>query len=159
MRRRAPYPGERLPGYAPPLELRVIRDRSRACVLSGLGTRVELNLGMATFDNFVKTWDDVGLQAGVDLDLGPGFFLKAPTFVHPKIEVGTIAGTLRVDGQELITCVGERLLRAHLDGDRFVMSGGCQGDHSIAAHGAITSPERLLAHWRGYCDNQAGGAS
>jgi len=114
---------------------------------------------MATFDNFVKTWDDVGFQAGVDLDLGPGFFLKAPTFVHPKIEVGTIAGTLRVDGKELIACVGDLLLRARLDGDRFVMAGGHWGEHSIAAHGAITSPERLIAHWRGYCENQAQGVS
>ena len=110
---------------------------------------------MVTFETFLKTWDHVGLQAAVDLDLGPGASIQPPTFVHPKIEVGTIAGTLRINGEELAGWVGDLFLCACLVGDQFVFSGGYWGDHAIDAHGAITGPDRLIAHWRGYYENNA----
>lgn len=37
--------------------------------------------------------------------------------------------------------------------DRFVFSGGTQGEHSLYADRLITDPTRLLAHWQGYCAN------
>lgn len=40
-------------------------------------------------------------------------------------------------------------LYAQLEGDRIVFTGGF-GTHSIAAEAAISSPERVEAHWRGY---------
>ncbi len=73
--------------------------------------------------------------------------------VHPQIEIGTITGALRVSGEELTCTVGDLVLTARLVDDRFVMSGGLYGDHSLAAHGAITSAVRLTAHWRGYVEN------
>lgn len=83
--------------------------------------------------------------------------------VHPQIEVGTIAGTLRVRGEELACEVGDLFLTARLVEGRFVLSGGCHGEHSLDARSSITSADRLLAHWRGYVENntryfQAGGA-
>lgn len=122
-------------------------------MLFQIGTHIELGLGMVIFEAFLKTWDHVGLQAAVDLDLGPGASIQPPLFVHPQIEVGTIAGTLRVDGEELACWVGDLFLCARLVGDQFVLSGGYWGEHAIDAHGAITGPDRLIAHWRGYCDN------
>ncbi|HEY2554173.1 MAG TPA: hypothetical protein VGI15_02905 [Candidatus Cybelea sp.] len=79
--------------------------------------------------------------------------------IHPKIEVGTIAGTLRVAGEELAILTAGRFLRAHLEGDRFVLSGGQWGDHSLDARASITTADRLLAHWRGYVENNQRGAS
>jgi hypothetical protein len=73
--------------------------------------------------------------------------------IHSQIEVGTITGTLHFLGEELICLVGDCLLRAHLDGDRFVFSGGSQGEHSLDARASITSAVRLVAHWRGYVEN------
>lgn len=73
--------------------------------------------------------------------------------IHPQIEVGTITGTLRVAGEELVHALGERFLKARLVDARFVLSGGFQGDHSLDAHTAITSAARLVAHWRGYVEN------
>jgi hypothetical protein len=35
------------------------------------------------------------------------------------------------------------------------MAGGLYGDHSIDARASITSADRLVAHWRGYCENNA----
>lgn len=75
--------------------------------------------------------------------------------IHPKIEIGTIAGTLRVAGEELVCKVGDLFLTARLVDDRFVMSGGLYGDHSLDARASITSADRLVAHWRGYCENNA----
>ena len=48
-----------------------------------------------------------------------------------------------------------RSLGVQLRGDRFVFSGGFQGEHSLAADELITSAARLLAHWEGYVDNNA----
>lgn len=80
--------------------------------------------------------------------------------VDRSIEVGTIAGTLRVADEELACAVGDLFLTARLVEDRFVMSGGRHGAHSIAAEASITSAARLLAHWRGYVENnQPAGAS
>lgn len=73
--------------------------------------------------------------------------------IHPKIEVGTIAGTLRVGGEELTCQVGDMHLTARLVADRFVFSGGHWGEHSLAAEASITSAARLVAHWRGYVSN------
>ena len=73
--------------------------------------------------------------------------------IHPQIEVGTIANTLRVSGEELTCTVGDLFLTARLVDGRFVLSGGLCGDHSLDASAAITSPARLIAHWRGYCEN------
>ena len=84
--------------------------------------------------------------------------------VHPLIEVGTITGTLRVGGEELVRKVGDRLLTARLVDGWFVMAGGFYGEHSLDARASITSAGRLLAHWRGYvegnlrCHVLAGGA-
>ena len=75
--------------------------------------------------------------------------------IHPSIEVGTIAGTLRVSGEELTCRIGDRFLTARLVEDRFVLSGGFWGEHSIAAQASITSADRLIAHWRGYVENSA----
>lgn len=44
-------------------------------------------------------------------------------------------------------------LGVSLRGDRFVFSGGAHGEHSLDADALITSADRLLAHWRGYCQN------
>jgi hypothetical protein len=46
-----------------------------------------------------------------------------------------------------------RALSVQLHGDRFVLSGGFQGEHSLAADELITSAARLIAHWNGYVDN------
>lgn len=84
--------------------------------------------------------------------------------IHPQIEVGTVAGTLRAFGEDLVCLVGDRFLRAHLDGERFVFSGGLYGEHSLDARSQITSADRLVVHWRGYVENnsrfhlQTGGA-
>jgi hypothetical protein len=75
--------------------------------------------------------------------------------IHPKIEVGTIAGTLRVAGEELDCQVGDLFLTARLVGESFVFSGGHWGTHELSALAAITSADRLIAHWRGYCENNA----
>lgn len=75
--------------------------------------------------------------------------------IHQNIEVGTIAGTLHVAGEELACWVGARLLTARLVEDRFVLSGGFWGEHSLAAQASITSADRLIAHWRGYVENSA----
>jgi hypothetical protein len=73
--------------------------------------------------------------------------------IHPQIDVGTIAGTLRVDGEELACKVGDLFLTARLVDDRFVMSGGLYGEHSLDARESITSAKRLIAHWCGYVEN------
>lgn len=84
--------------------------------------------------------------------------------IHPKIEIGTITGTLRASGEELTCRIGDLFLTVRLVDDRFVFSGGLQGEHSLDAHASITSADRLIAHWRGYCENntryhlQTGGA-
>jgi hypothetical protein len=84
--------------------------------------------------------------------------------VHPQIEVGTITAMLRVRGEELTCKVGDLVLTARLVADRFVFSGGLWGEHSLAAEEAITSADRLIAHWRGYvesnttCHLQTGGS-
>ena len=41
-------------------------------------------------------------------------------------------------------------LYATVEGDSIVFKGGLFGEHSIAASAAITSAERVEAHWRGY---------
>lgn len=43
-----------------------------------------------------------------------------------------------------------RLLRADVEGDRIVFSGGSQGTHSIDV--GVSSLARVLAHWEGYCE-------
>src|SRR5271154_4578748 len=43
-------------------------------------------------------------------------------------------------------------LRLFRDGDRIVMDGGRAGSHAIYA--GVSSAERLLAHWKGYVENQ-----
>ena len=70
-----------------------------------------------------------------------------------SIEVGTSA--LRVEGEELTFRLGDRLLSARLEGEHFVLSGGYWGDHALASRRTITSAKRLVAHWRGYCENSA----
>lgn len=75
--------------------------------------------------------------------------------IHSSIEVGTIAGTLRVAGEDLIYRIGDRVLTARLVADRFVFSGGFHGEHSLDARASITPANRLTAHWRGYCENNA----
>ena len=84
--------------------------------------------------------------------------------IHPKIEIGTITGTLRASGEELTCRIGDLFLTGRLVADRFVFSGGLQGEHSLDARASSTSADRLIAHWRGYCENntryhlQTGGA-
>lgn len=79
--------------------------------------------------------------------------------IHPKIEVGTGTGTLRVADEDLAALTAGGFLRAYLDGDRFVLSGGQWGDHSLDARETITSADRLIAHWRGYVENNRRGAA
>lgn len=45
----------------------------------------------------------------------------------------------------------ELSLRCVVEGEHFVMLGGKSGAHSLAI--SATSAERLLAHWRGYLEN------
>ena len=75
--------------------------------------------------------------------------------IDPAIEVGTITGTLRAFGEKLTYRFGDRFLCARLVGDSFVLSGGYWGDHALSARTTITSAKRLVAHWRGYCENSA----
>ncbi len=127
-------------------------------MLSGV---VNLN-AEANSDKHVKVLGMVRAKATVN---GPAIeYGKAVEFrmnklgwvaVHPKIEVGTIAGTLRVVGEELACRIGNLFLTARLVDDRFVLSGGHWGEHSLDASAAITSADRLIAHWRGYCENNA----
>lgn len=46
---------------------------------------------------------------------------------------------------------GSLKLRADLKDGRIVFSGGTQGVHSIDA--GLSSAQRVLAHWEGYCEN------
>ena len=46
---------------------------------------------------------------------------------------------------------GGFVLRADVKDGRIVFSGGTQGEHSIAVD--VSSKERILAHWEGYCEN------
>jgi hypothetical protein len=46
---------------------------------------------------------------------------------------------------------GAFVLRADVEGDRIVFSGGLQGTHSLAVD--VSTRERVLAHWEGYCAN------
>ena len=84
--------------------------------------------------------------------------------IHPSIEIGTISGQLRANGEELACRVGDLFLTARLVDGRFVMAGGLYGEHALDARAAITSVDRLVAHWRGYCENntrchlQSGGS-
>lgn len=71
------------------------------------------------------------------------------------IEVAAADGTLRALGEELTFRLGDRQLSARREGDSFVLSGGYWGDHALSARRTITSAKRLVAHWRGYCDNSA----
>ena len=73
--------------------------------------------------------------------------------IHPKIEIGTITGTLRASGEELTCRIGDLFLTGRLVDDRFVFSGGLCGEHSLDARASSTSADRLIAHWRGYCEN------
>jgi hypothetical protein len=43
-------------------------------------------------------------------------------------------------------------LRLFREGDQIVMAGGQWGPHSISAK--VSNAERLLAHWKGYVENQ-----
>ncbi len=43
-------------------------------------------------------------------------------------------------------------LRLYREGDQIIMEGGKTGSHSITAK--VSSAERLLAHWKGYVENQ-----
>ena len=43
-------------------------------------------------------------------------------------------------------------LRLFREGDQIVMAGGKTGSHSLSAK--VSSAERLLAHWKGYVENQ-----
>lgn len=62
---------------------------------------------------------------------------------------GRVLGFFDADGPD---SVARFRLGCWLINDRFVFKGGI-GEHSIAADEMITSAERLLAHWQGYCDN------
>lgn len=41
-------------------------------------------------------------------------------------------------------------LRADVEKDRIVFSGGSKGTHSLAFN--VSSPDRVRAHWEGYCE-------
>lgn len=49
------------------------------------------------------------------------------------------------------TTLVEGMLRIQRVNDRYVMSGGVYGDHSIATD---STEDRLRAHWSGYKENQ-----
>jgi len=49
------------------------------------------------------------------------------------------------------TTWGSMKLRADIEGDRIVFSGGKHGTHSLAVD--VSSQARILAHWEGYCEN------
>lgn len=42
-------------------------------------------------------------------------------------------------------------LKAQVEGDRIVFTGGRQGAHGLAIN--VSSKERILAHWEGYVEN------
>jgi hypothetical protein len=73
-------------------------------------------------------------------------------FGHSGVAVdGRALGFFDMDGPESMP---ERFrLGCWLVDSYFVFKGGPFGEHSIAADETITSAERLLAHWQGYCDN------
>lgn len=73
--------------------------------------------------------------------------------IHGQIEIGTITGTLRIAGEELACKIGDLFLTARLVDESFVLSGGHWGTHELSALATITSASRLLAHWRGYVEN------
>ena len=79
--------------------------------------------------------------------------LKSTFDIHPEIAVGTITGTLRASGEELTCRIGDLFLTARLVEDRFVFAGGLYGEHSLDASALNTSADRLIAHWRGYVEN------
>jgi hypothetical protein len=72
-------------------------------------------------------------------------------FGHSGVAVdGRVLGFFDMDGPD---GAPERFrLGCWLIDDRFVFKGGI-GEHSLAADELITSADRLLAHWQGYCDN------
>lgn len=77
----------------------------------------------------------------------------ATTIFNPRITIDPTTDALRVDGKPLrwtLARTGYRtlLLTSTIEGDRFVFLGGRFGAHSLDI--GSTSPERLVAHWRGY---------
>lgn len=69
---------------------------------------------------------------------------------------------VHVDGRGLLWCwqtPGRPTvrLRAVLDGDRIVFLGGRYGEHSLAV--ACSSADRVIAHWRGYCEANGAAAA
>lgn len=72
---------------------------------------------------------------------------------NPRITVHPITGSLCVDGRAMLWTFirpGKRTVRltSAIEGDRFLFQGGSYGSHSLDI--GSTSPERLIAHWRGY---------
>ena len=82
--------------------------------------------------------------------LRPSELANMSPAVDPRITIGS---AVAVDGVDFVAHVGGRELRVTHDGGRFVMTGGQWGEHSIASDFAITNASRLLAHWRGYVEN------
>jgi hypothetical protein len=47
-------------------------------------------------------------------------------------------------------------IRAKIEGGRVLFTGGKYGDHSLQLN--VSSPERIHAHWEGYCESNGGEA-
>lgn len=125
--------------------------------LKALSGAINLN-AESNSDRYVKQLGMVRAKAtafgpAIEYDKAVEYRIARLWGVDPKIEVGTIAGTLRVEGEELTYQFGDRFLAARLVGDSFVFAGGYWGNHSICARFTITTAKRLIAHWRGYVDN------
>lgn len=124
--------------------------------LKALSASINLDAALNS-DRYVKVLGMVRAKAtalgpAVEYDKAVEYRIARLWGVDPKIAVGTIAGTLRVAGEELTCQLGDRFLAARLVGDSFVFSGGYWGNHSISSRFTITTAARLVAHWRGYCE-------
>lgn len=92
-----------------------------------------------------------------------------PTNINDSANLGPsvdarITGKVTLDGRPYLAIDGKGLmaffamrkvwrLRAELRDGRIVFTGGKTGEHSIDARAAISSADRVLAHWRGYVEN------
>ena len=71
---------------------------------------------------------------------------------HLKAEVVPSTTDFALSADQRVAVVGAdgRARWAFVPGGRVVFSGGLKGDHSIDL--LASSPERVLAHWEGYCE-------
>lgn len=79
--------------------------------------------------------------------------VPAATESVPQYQNGRQWGYMEVDrANQKVAVVGEdgRARWQYVVGGRVVFKGGKSGEHSIDI--SVSSPERVLAHWEGYCE-------